>query len=134
MDLALLAALGFIAAAGLFAVLSFNRLIALRQRCDQAFADIDVQLKQRHDLVPQLIETVRGYSAHENATLEAVVRARSLALRAEHRVKTLTKESKESIVEANPEGAELLEILEIDPEPRRAALLGQDSTNRGTDT
>ena len=48
----------------LFAVVVFNRLVALRQAYKNAFADIDVQLKQRHDLVPNLVETVNGYAAH----------------------------------------------------------------------
>lgn len=58
---------------------SYNRLVALRQNTNQAFADIDVQLKQRHDLVPNLVETVKGYATHERGTLEAVVQARNAA-------------------------------------------------------
>lgn len=61
----------------------YNRLVALRQRCNQAFADVDVQLKQRHDLTPNLVETVKGYAAHERETLEAVINARTQAVRAE---------------------------------------------------
>lgn len=61
----------------------YNRLVALRQNCNQAFADIDVQLKQRHDLVPNLVETVKGYAAHERTTLEAVIEARNAAVTAE---------------------------------------------------
>ncbi len=61
----------------------YNRLVGLRQNTNQAFADIDVQLKQRHDLVPNLIETVKGYAAHERGTLEAVVQPRNAALRAQ---------------------------------------------------
>ncbi|MBY0563871.1 MAG: LemA family protein [Hyphomonadaceae bacterium] len=61
----------------------YNRLVALRQNCNQAFADIDVQLKQRHDLVPNLVETVKGYAAHEAGTLEAVIQARNAAVTAE---------------------------------------------------
>lgn len=61
----------------------YNRLVALRQNCNQAFADIDVQLKQRHDLIPNLVETVKGYAAHESGTLEAVVQARNAAVSAE---------------------------------------------------
>ena len=58
---------------------AYNKLVALDQRADQSFADIDVQLKQRHDLVPNLVETVRGYATHEKGTLEAVIAARSAA-------------------------------------------------------
>jgi len=61
----------------------YNRLVALRQNTNQAFADIDVQLKQRHDLIPNLVETVKGYAAHEKGTLEAVIQALTAALRAE---------------------------------------------------
>lgn len=58
---------------------AYNKLVALDQRADQSFADIDVQLKQRHDLIPNLVETVKGYAGHERATLEAVTAARSAA-------------------------------------------------------
>ncbi len=61
----------------------YNGLVAMRQRVSQAFADIDVQLKQRHDLVPNLVETVKGYAAHERATLDAVVEARNAAVSAQ---------------------------------------------------
>jgi LemA protein len=57
----------------------YNRLVALNTRADQAFADIDVQLKQRHDLIPNLVETVKGYATHEKGTLEAVIAARNAA-------------------------------------------------------
>ena len=58
---------------------AYNRLVALDQRADQAFADIDVQLKQRTDLIPNLVETVKGYASHEQGTLDAVTRARAAA-------------------------------------------------------
>ena len=69
--------------AALWAVMAYNGLVSLRQRCRQAFSDIDVQLKQRHDLVPNLVETVKGYAAHEKGTLEAVVKARNAAVSAQ---------------------------------------------------
>jgi len=59
----------------LWAISVYNGLVAMRQRVNQAFADIDVQLKQRHDLVPNLVETVKGYAAHERGTLEALFAA-----------------------------------------------------------
>lgn len=69
--------LGVIAAAAAYIVAIYNRLVALRQRVSQAFADIDVQLKQRHDLIPNLVETVKGYASHERETFERVTQARS---------------------------------------------------------
>ena len=75
--------LGIIVIIVLFAIGAYNRLVALRQRVDQAFADIDVQLKQRHDLIPNLVETVKGYASHERGTLEAVIAARNAAMTAQ---------------------------------------------------
>ena len=66
----------------LFAAATYNRLVALRQAYRNAFADIDVQLKQRHDLVPNLVETVKGYAAHESGVFERVTQARAAAMRA----------------------------------------------------
>src|SRR3979411_3008548 len=61
----------------------FNSIHALRQRVNQSFADIDVQMKQRHDLIPNLVETVKGYASHERGTLEAVIQARNTAVAAQ---------------------------------------------------
>src|SRR5438128_522125 len=69
--------------AALWAIMTYNGLVSLRQRCRQAFSDIDVQLKQRHDLVPNLVETVKGYASHEKGTLEAVIKARNAAVSAQ---------------------------------------------------
>lgn len=60
----------------------YNRLVALRQNVNQSFADIDVQLRQRHDLIPNLVEVVKGYAGHERQTLEAVIAARNVAVAA----------------------------------------------------
>ncbi len=57
----------------------YNRIVGLNQRGDQAFADIDVQLRQRHDLIPNLVETVKGYASHERGTFDDVIRARNSA-------------------------------------------------------
>lgn len=62
-----------------YLVFVYNRLVSLRQSGVQAFADIDVQLKARADLVPNLVSTVKGYAAHESETLDAVVKARTAA-------------------------------------------------------
>lgn len=61
-------------------VVVYNRLVALRQATGQSWSDITVQLKARHDLVPNLVETVKGYASHERATLEAVIAARNQAV------------------------------------------------------
>src|SRR4030081_2373202 len=75
--------LGIVVVLVLFAFAAYNRLVALGQRVGQAFADIDVQLKQRHDLIPNLLETVKGYAAHERGTLDDVVKARNAAMSAQ---------------------------------------------------
>jgi LemA protein len=75
----LLVLLGIVVVLGLVLIGIYNRLVALRQTTGQAFADIDVQLKQRRDLVPNLVETVKGYASHERETLEAVIAARNAA-------------------------------------------------------
>ena len=61
----------------------YNGLVRLRVQADNAWSDIDVQLKRRHDLVPNVVETVKGYAAHESGTLEAVVQARNSAVTAQ---------------------------------------------------
>src|SRR6266567_7613326 len=74
--------IGVIVIIALFAFAAYNRLVALSQRVSQAFADIDVQLKQRHDLIPNLVETVKGYAAHESGVFTKVTEARAAAMRA----------------------------------------------------
>ena len=74
--------LGVVVLLLLWLVVIYNRLVALRQTCGQSWADIEVQLKLRHDLIPNLVETVKGYAAHERGTLEEVIRARNAAVSA----------------------------------------------------
>ena len=74
--------LGLVVVLVLWLMLTYNGLVSLRQRCRQSFSDIDVQLKQRHDLVPNLVATVQGYAQHERGTLEDVVKARNAAIAA----------------------------------------------------
>ena len=64
------------------AVLGFNSLVRRRNRTSDAWSQIDVQLKRRHDLIPNLVETVKGYAAHEKSTLDAVIQARNAAVAA----------------------------------------------------
>ena len=63
-----------------YLVLTYNGLVRLRNRIDNAFSQIDVQAKRRHDLIPNLVETVKGYAAHERGTFEAVTQARANAI------------------------------------------------------
>jgi len=72
--------LGLIAAAIFFAVSIYNRLVASRNQFKNAFAQIDVQLTRRHDLIPNLVETAKGYMKHEKETLEGVINARNMAV------------------------------------------------------
>jgi LemA protein len=71
----------------------YNRIIRDRNRVDEAFSQIDVQLRRRHDLIPNLVETVKGYAAHERETLEAVVNARSAAVEAKGVAETAQTEN-----------------------------------------
>ena len=71
--------LGIVVLIAVWAVLAYNALISARNKVDEAWSGVDVQLKRRHDLVPNLVETVKGYAAHERATLEAVTEARGAA-------------------------------------------------------
>ncbi|HEY3411580.1 MAG TPA: LemA family protein [Armatimonadota bacterium] len=69
-----------IALAVVFTIVTYNRLVALRNRVKNAWAQVDVQLKRRHDLIPNLIETAKGYMAHEASVLESVTQARNQAM------------------------------------------------------
>lgn len=74
--------LGVVVVLGLWAASIYNQLVTLRARGKNGFAQIDVQLKRRHDLIPNLVETAKGYMAHERDTLEAVIAARNQAVTA----------------------------------------------------
>lgn len=82
LDLAVWVFLGALAAVVLWAVVTYNKLVRLRNRADAVWADIEVQLKRRHDLVPNLVETVEAYAVHERATLDEVTQARRQAVEA----------------------------------------------------
>lgn len=79
----ILIVLGIIVLLGILVASKYNSLVKLRNNRENAFADIDVQLKQRHDLIPQLVETVKGYASHEKDTLNRVIQARNGAINAQ---------------------------------------------------
>ena len=68
---------------GIYLLVTYNGLVSLRNRIENAWAQIDVQLKRRYDLIPNLVETVKGYASHERETLEAVIQARNMAMAAQ---------------------------------------------------
>jgi len=72
--------LGLVALVGLWFVVTYNALVRRRNNCDNAWAQIDVQLRRRYDLIPNLVETVKGYAAHERGVFEAVTNARAAAI------------------------------------------------------
>ncbi len=74
--------LGILVLLVILGISMYNSLVRLKVTCDNAWADIDVQLKRRYDLIPNLVETVKGYAAHEKGTFEAVVNARNRAMTA----------------------------------------------------
>jgi len=74
--------LAVVVIAGIYVMITYNGLVALRNKIENAWAQIDVQLKRRYDLIPNLVETVKGYAAHERDTLEAVIQARNMAMTA----------------------------------------------------
>jgi LemA protein len=77
-----LAVIGIIVVIGIVLAMMYNGLVQLRVRSDSAWSDIDVQLKRRHDLIPNLVETVKGYAAHEKGTFENIAKFRSIAMQA----------------------------------------------------
>lgn len=82
MSTGMMVALGIVVILVIWLVYIYNNLVALRNNRENAFANIDVQLKQRYDLIPQLVETVKGYANHEKGLLESVTRARTAAMSA----------------------------------------------------
>lgn len=85
----ILIVIGVIVAIGIFATIGiYNKLVTLRNRFKNAFAQIDVQLKRRYDLIPNLVETAKGYVKHERETLEAVIQARNNASAAQQKAST----------------------------------------------
>jgi LemA protein len=83
MMIAIYIIIGVIVVVALWLIATYNGLISLRNRTDEAWSDIDVQLKRRHDLIPNLVETVKGYAGHEKQLFENVAKARSQAMQAQ---------------------------------------------------
>ena len=83
MSIALIVLIVVVVLLAIYAVVTYNGLIRLRNQTEEAFSDIDVQLKRRHDLIPNLVETVKGYAAHERQVFENVTAARSAATAAQ---------------------------------------------------
>ena len=79
MNIGIYIGIGVLAVLILFVIAQYNRLVRLNVHVDEAFAEIEVQLKRRSDLIPNLVETVKGYAKHEQATLDAVIQARARA-------------------------------------------------------
>jgi LemA protein len=82
MSIVLIVLIVLIALAVIYAIVTFNSFVRLRTRADESYSDIEVQLKRRHDLIPNLVETVKGYAAHERQTFENVTAARQNAVAA----------------------------------------------------
>ena len=111
---------------GLFVVVAYNGLIAKRNRSENAWAQVDVQLKRRYDLIPNLVESVKGYAAHEKETFENVTAARSAAQKAEG-------PAAQAAAEAALSGAlgRLLAVAEAYPELRATENFQQLQTELG---
>ncbi|PYK97100.1 MAG: hypothetical protein DME19_17455 [Verrucomicrobia bacterium] len=107
----LLILVGFIVAAGLWLMGTYNGLVTLRQAVRNAWAQIDVQLKRRHDLIPNLVNTVKGYAAHEKETFERVINARAKATSATSPAEVIKAEG-----ELSSALARLLAVSESYPE------------------
>ncbi len=82
MNLPILIVIVVVVLVGIYVWVTYNGLVALRNRIENSWAQIDVQLRRRYDLIPNLVETVKGYAAHERETLEAVIQARNAAMAA----------------------------------------------------
>ncbi len=82
MSLGLIILLVIVAAIVFYLIATYNGLVGLRVRADSSWSDIDVQLKRRHDLIPNLVETVKGYATHERGTFENIAKYRSMAMQA----------------------------------------------------
>ncbi|MFT5037087.1 MAG: LemA protein [Candidatus Azotimanducaceae bacterium] len=106
--------IGILAVVVLWAIVAYNNFVKLVQRTKEAWADIDVQLKRRYDLIPNLIETVKGYAAHEKGTFDAVVQARAAATQVHVDPSNITPEQIQAMAGAESAlGASLGKLLAI---------------------
>ena len=101
----LLVIVGALVIAAIWGVGIYNSLVALRNACKNAFAQVDVQLKRRHDQIPNLVETTKGYLKHERGTLEAVIAARNSAYSANNKVSGNPGDPEAMKALSNAEGA-----------------------------
>jgi LemA protein len=101
----LIVVLAIVVLLAFFLITQYNRLVALRNRFRNAFAQIDVQLKRRHDLIPNLVEVAKAYMAHERETLEAVIQARNQARTAERNAAAAPGDPSAMAALAGAEGA-----------------------------
>ena len=108
--------LGVVAIVVLWLILTYNGLITSRNRVDEAFSDIDVQLKRRYDLIPNLVETVKGYATHEKETLQKITEARTkaMSLHDDKNASLAQKEQAENALGASVRG--LMVAVEAYPE------------------
>jgi len=103
--MAIIITIAIVVLIALFVIGTYNGLVGLRNRYKNAFAQIDVQLKRRYDLIPNLVETAKGYMAHERETLEAVVKARNIAAGAATNAAANPGDPQQMSQLANAEGA-----------------------------
>jgi len=100
---------------GTWIIVTYNRFVTLRNRCENAFSQIDIQIEKRHALVPRLVDTVEGYASHERATLEKVTEARTAAVNAStYREKASAEDGLDSAVRALFAVAEAYPVLKAD--------------------
>jgi len=115
MDILTISAIGA-ASAGALALFSYNRLVSLRRRCQRAEADIDVQLRHRHDLIPQLVQTVRGFVNQESSMFAGLMEAYKIAVSA---TAAHTRQQAENIISSNLQN--ILSTLDSYPELQSSA-------------
>ena len=110
-----------VAGFAIYAVSVYNGFIVLKNRVTEAWSDIEVQMKRRYDLIPNLVETVKGYAKHESGTLEKVIQARNMAMAAQGNVKELAQSENYPDLKANANFLELQRELRDTEDKLQAA-------------